>query len=130
VYKVASAPVKLAATTVVVTTETAGAAVKATGKVATSAFNAVGSVGSTGIDSAAKLTETGMVTFVDVATGTIVRVPWRQGATLASASADARLLLARRTIDIVRAGHVVLSSAHPSAGLAEVASGDVVRLRG
>lgn len=129
-YKVVSVPVKVAATTVVVTGETAGAAVKATGKIAVSAFDAAGRVGSGGIDAASRLAETGMVTFVDVGQGTVVRVPWRQGFTLASASAEARLQLARRAIDVVRSGSVVYSAAHLADEATELASGDVVRVRG
>jgi hypothetical protein len=129
-YEVVSAPVKLAGDAVVVTGETAGAAVKATGKVAVSAFNAAGRVGSNGIDAAARLTEAGMVTFVDVSTGTITRVPWRAGATLASSGATARVQLARRAIDIVRAGAVVYSSKRTVVADARVLSGDVVRIGG
>ena len=121
---------KLAAGAVIVTGETAGAAVSTTGRVAVSTINAVGRVGSSGIDSASRLAETGMVTFVDVSTGTIVRVPWREGATLASAGADARLKLALKTVDVVRAGHVVFSAPKLSSASLPVASGDVVRVRG
>ena len=130
VYKVVSAPVKVAATAVVVTGETAGAAVKATGKVAVSAINAAGRVGSGGLDAASQLTQTGMVTFVDVANGSVTRVPWREGATLASAGADARLQLALRSVDIVRAGAVVYSNRRLAGAGASVASGDVLRIRG
>lgn len=129
-YHVVATPVKVAATTVIVTGETAGAAVKATGKLATSAFNAAGNVGSTGIDSAARLTQAGMVTFVDASTGTIVRVPWRQGFTVASAGAEARLELTRRAIDVLRAGSVVYSSHHLADNGVALAAGDVVRVRG
>lgn len=129
-YHVVATPVKLAADAVVVTGETAGAVVKATGKVTVSAINAVGGVGSGGIDAAAQLTEAGMITFVDVGAGTVTRVPWREGATLASAGAEAKLELARRTIDIVRAGSVVFSSSRVAAAGAPLASGDVVRIRG
>lgn len=129
VYTVVSTPVKLAADAVVVTGETAGAAVKMTGKVAKSAINAAGNVGSGGIDSASRLTQAGMVTFVDASTGTIVRVPWREGATLATAGADARLALASRAVDVIRAGAVVYSAKRASAVRAELAPGDVVRIR-
>ena len=129
VYTVVSTPVQVAATTVAVAGETAGAAVKATGKLAVSAFDAAGNVGSGGIDAASRLATTGMVTFVDVSDGTITRVPWRQGATLASAGADARLNLAMRAIDVVRAGAVVYSASKVSGPGATLASGDVVRIR-
>jgi len=73
--KVVTAPVKLATTTVVVAGETAGAVVKTTGKVAVGAVRATGSVADGGITAAAKLARAGTVTFVDVATGAVTRVP-------------------------------------------------------
>ena len=129
-YHVAAAPIKLAATTVVTTGEVAGAAVNATGKIAVSAFNAAGNVGGGSVDAASRLTQTGMVTFVDVAHGTIVRVPWQQGLTVASASAAAKVELARHAIDVVRAGAVVYTAARGASPRTELAAGDVVRLRG
>ncbi len=127
-YEVVKVPVDVATTAVVVTGETAGAAVKATGQIAVTAFDAAGRVGSGGIDSASRLAQTGMVTFVDVGTGTIVRVPWREGTTLASAGAAARVEMAHRAIDVVRAGSVVFSAPKLSGEGTAVASGDVVRL--
>jgi hypothetical protein len=129
-YKAVTAPVKLAATAVVVAGETAGAVVTTTGKLAVSAVNATGSVGSGGIDAAARLTETGMVTFVDAASGTIVRVPWRDGLTLASAGTQARVHFAQRAIDVVRAGKVVFSATRLADDGGPLVSGDVVRLGG
>ncbi|HVS54194.1 MAG TPA: hypothetical protein VHD62_17695 [Opitutaceae bacterium] len=130
VYHAVAAPVKLAATGVTVAGETAGAVVTSTGKVAVSAVRAAGNVGSGGIDAASRLAQAGMVTFVDAASGTIVRVPWREGLTLAGAGAEARLAVAQRAVEIVRAGRVVYSAASATSGSAPVASGDVVRLRG
>jgi hypothetical protein len=130
VYKAVTAPVKLAATTVIVAGETAGTVVTTTGKLAMSGVNAVGNVGSGGIDAAAKLAQTGMVTFVDASTGTVVRVPWREGMTLAAASGAARIDFARHAVDIVRAGKIIYSATRPSAEGAALASGDVVRLGG
>lgn len=129
VYHAVATPVKLAATGVVVAGETAGAVVTTTGKVAVSTVKAVGTVGSGGIDAAAKLTEVGMVTFVDAASGTVVRVPWQQGLTLASAGDVAKISMARRTVDVVRAGKVIYSASRGNGAGAELASGDVVRLR-
>jgi len=129
-YQAVSAPVKLAATGVVVAGEAATAVVTTTGKVAVSAANAVGSVGTSSLDSAARLTQVGMVTFVDVASGTIVRVPWREGLTLASAGDAARVGLAQHAIDVVRAGRVIFSAGRGASEAAQLASGDVVRLRG
>lgn len=127
-YKAVTAPVKLAATTVVVAGETAGTVVTSTGKLVSSAARATGNVGSTGIDSAAQLAESGMVTFVDASSGTIVRVPWRDGMTLAAAGTDARLELASRAIEVVRAGRAVYSASRLDGHGAALASGDVVRL--
>ena len=128
-YHAVAAPVKLAATGVVVAGETAGTVVTTTGKLTASAVRAVGNVGSGGIDAAAKLTQTGMVTFVDTANGTIVRVPWQDGLTLASAGDAAKVSLARRAIDVVRAGKLVYSANRASGPGATLASGDVVRVR-
>lgn len=127
-YKAVTAPVKLAATTVIVAGETAGAVVTSTGKLAISAVNATGNVGSTGIDAAAKLAQAGMVTFVDASTGTIVRVPWQQGMTLAAAGNTAKVDIARRAIDVLRAGKVIYSASKLSGEGAALASGDVVRI--
>lgn len=130
VYKAATAPVKLAATTVVTASETAGAVVVGTGKLAVSAVQAAGSLGSTGIESAAKLGQAGMVTFVDPARGTMTRVPWAPGLTLAGAGTAAKIDLARRAVDVVRAGRVVLSASGGAPGAVPVNSGDVVRVGG
>lgn len=127
-YKVVAAPVKLAATTAVVAGETATAVVTNTGKLAVSAANATGSVGSTGIDAAAKLAQAGMVTFVDGSNGSIVRIPWREGLSLSGAGSAAQVEIARRAIQVLRAGRVIFSGARGSGGAPALASGDVVRL--
>jgi hypothetical protein len=121
-------PVKLAATTVVVAGETAGAVVSSTGKLAISAVNATGNIGSGGIDAASRLAQAGMVTFVDVSTGTIVRIPWQEGLTLAGAGNAAKVELARKAINVLRAGKVIYSASKLSGDGASLASGDVVRL--
>jgi hypothetical protein len=121
-------PVKLAATTPPVAGETAGAVVTNTGKLAVSAANATGSVGSGGLDAAAKLAQVGMVTFVDASTGTVVRVPWQEGITLAGAGDAAKVDVARRAIDVLRAGKVIYSASRGGSGGTALASGDVVRL--
>lgn len=130
VYKAVTVPVKLAATTVIVAGETAGAVVSSTGKLAVSAVNATGNLGSGGIDAAARLAQAGMVTFVDASTGTIVRVPWQEGLTLASAGNAAKVELAKRAINVLRAGKVIYSASKLSGEGAPLASGDVVRLGG
>lgn len=130
VYKVATAPVKLAATTVVTASETAGAVVVTTGKLAVGAAQAAGSLGSTGLETAAKLGQAGMVTFFDPTRGTLVRVPWQPGLTLAGAGAAAKVDLALRAVEVVRAGKVVLSASGGTSASAPVREGDVVRLGG
>lgn len=128
-YHVVATPVKLVGTTAVVAGETAGAVVKTTGKLTVSAVNAVGRVGSSGIEATSRLAEAGMITFVDVGTGTVVRVPWRQGMTLAEATANARLQLASKAVDVVRAGAVVYSASRNKAVQPlPLSSGDVVRI--
>lgn len=129
-YHAVTTPVKVAATAVVVAGESAGVAVKTTGKVARSAIDAAGRLGGGGVDAAARLAEVGMVTFVDVASGTVVRVPWQRGFTVGSAGAQARLDLAARAIDVVRSGAVIYSARRLAGDGAELAAGDVVRIRG
>lgn len=126
--KVVTAPVTLAATTVVVVGETAGTVVKTTGKVAAGAVRATGSVADGGISAAAKLARAGMVTFVDVAAGSVVRVPWRQGLTLTGGAQVAKVLVAARTIQVIRAGQLAYAAKNVSAGPLPLAAGDVVRI--
>lgn len=126
--KAVTAPVKLAATSVIVAGEAAGAVVTNTGKLAVSAANATGSIGSTSLDSAAQLAQSGMVTFVDAANGTIVRVPWQEGMTVAGAGHAARIELGRRAIDVIRASKVIYSASRIAGEGAPLSPGDVVRL--
>lgn len=128
--KVVTAPVKLAATTIVVVGETAGTVVKTTGKVAASAVRAAGAVTDGGISAAAKLARAGMVTFVDGATGAVVRVPWSQGLTLAGGAQAARVRVAARAIQVIRAGQLAYAARNAIAGPVPLASGDVVRIGG
>lgn len=128
-YKAVTAPVKLAATTVVVAGETAGAVVTSTGRLAVSAARATGSVGSVGLDAAARLAEAGMVTFVDASSGEVTRVPWQQGLTLAGVGHAAKVDLARRVIEVLRVGKVIYTSSRLDGEGAALASGDVVRVR-
>lgn len=125
--KVVTAPVKLAATTVVVVGETAGAVVKTTGKVAVGAVRATGTVADGGITVAAKLARAGMVTFVDVATGAVTRVPWHQGLTLAGGAQAAQVRVAAQAVQVIRAGRLAYSLAQAKGPL-PLASGDVVRV--
>ncbi len=125
--KVVTAPIKLAATTVVVAGETAGAVVKTTGKVAAGAVRASGTVADGGIAAAAKLARAGMVTFVDVATGAVVRVPWTQGLTLAGGAEAAKVRLAAQAVQVIRAGQLAYQTTQPKVAL-PLAAGDVVRV--
>jgi len=127
--KVVTAPVKLAATTVAVAGETAGAVVKTTGKVVVGAVRATGTVADGGIAAAAKLARAGMVTFVDGATGTVVRVPWTQGLTLAGGAETAKVRMAAQAVQVIRAGRLAYQLAQPKGAL-PLAAGDVVRLGG
>jgi hypothetical protein len=127
-YRVVSAPVKVAGAAVIAVGETAGAVVTATGKVAVSAVRAAGAAGRGGLDAASRLAQTGMVTLVDAATGTMVRVPWTEGLTLAGASQTAKMSVAQRAVDVVRAGKIVYAATRPTGDGAALASGDVVRL--
>jgi hypothetical protein len=123
VFKVAAAPVKVAASTVVMVGETAGAVVTTTGRVTVAAVRTTGTLAGAGLDAVARLGQSGSVTFVDAASGTLVRVPWEEGLTLARGGAAAKMRLAGRAVQVVRAGQVVT----PEAG-ATLRSGDVVRV--
>lgn len=129
-FKAAHATGELAANTVIVAGKTGTAAVKATGRVATSALNSSGALTATGIDSLAALAQAGMVTFVDVATGAIVRVPWSEGLGLQAAGAAAEIAVAERAIDLVRNGRLVYSAARQLTADPRLEPGDVVRVAG
>jgi hypothetical protein len=119
VYDVATAPVKVAI----------GAASVA-GNVAVGTAKVVGSVAGGAIKLAAGLARAGAVTFYDVATNDVRRVPWRQGLTLAGASDEAKVRLGQRPVDIVRDGKVIYSAANGADKNANafVAAGDVVQV--
>jgi hypothetical protein len=126
VTHVVTLPVKLAATAVVAVGETSVAVVSTTAKVVSHAVRAGGDVADTGVDSAAKLTQAGMVTFVDAATGNVTRVAWTKGLTLAAGADAAKVQLALHAADVIRDGHLFTSAAKEALPLA---SGDVVRLK-
>ena len=58
----------------------------------------------------------------------VVRVPWTEGLTLAAASQTAKMSVAQRAVDVVRAGKIVYAATRPAGDGAALASGDVVRL--
>ena len=117
VYEVASAPVKVA----VGTAEVAGSVALGTAKVA-------GSVAGGALKLAAGLAQAGAVTFVDVASNKVTRVPWREGLTLGGAGDAAKLRIAQRAVDVVRDGKVIYSATNGADQDAPVAPGDVVEL--
>jgi hypothetical protein len=129
-FKAAHATGELAANTVIVAGKTGTAAVKATGRVATGAINSGGALTATGIESLAALAQAGMVTFVDVATGAIVRVPWSEGLSLHAAGAAAEVAVVDRAIDLVRNGRLVYSASRQLSRDPRLEPGDVVRLAG
>jgi len=130
--KTVTAPVKLAAVTVVTVGETTGSAVVNAGKVARAAFSTSGSLSAATIESLGKLSTAGMVTFVDVAADVIVRVPWREGLTIASSGELAQLDYAAKALALVRGGKLVLQAgkAAQAVGRLPLEAGDVIRLAG
>jgi hypothetical protein len=123
VFKVAAAPVKVAASTIVVAGETAGTVVTTTGRVTVAAVRTTGTLAGAGLEAVARLGQSGTVTFVDAASGALVRVPWKEGLTLARGGEAAKMRLAGRVVQVVRAGQVVAPEA-----AATLRSGDVVRV--
>ncbi|MFI5357515.1 MAG: hypothetical protein ACHQ4G_09285 [Opitutales bacterium] len=121
---------ELAATTVIVAGQTATAVVKTTGKIATSAINGGGNLTATSIDSLATLGQAGMVTFVDVTKGAVVRVPWQTGMTLYGGGAAAAVQVAERAVALVRGGKLVYEVARQVHADVPLQAGDVVRLAG
>lgn len=117
VYEVASVPVKVA----VGTAEVAGNVAIGTVKVA-------GSVAGGAIKLAAGLAQAGAVTFVELESNKVTRVPWREGLTLAGASDAAKLRTAQRAVDIVRDRQVVYSAGRDAEKNVPVAAGDVVQV--
>lgn len=129
-YKAVKTTGELATTTVIVAGQTATTAVKAGGRVAGSALSSGGELTATSIESLARLSQAGMVTFVDVATGVIVRVPWEKGMTLYDGGAAAQVAVAGRAVNLVREGKLVYQAAQKFRGNPALEAGDVVRLAG
>lgn len=123
--KLVTVPLNLAGTAVGVVGDTAGAVVKTSGKVGVGAVRALGSVADDGITAAAKLARAGLVTFVDASHGAVVRVPWAQGMDLLVGAQAAKVQVASRAIQVIRAGKLVHRFAQPKASLS-LAAGDVV----
>ena len=82
------------------------------------------------IGSLSQLSHAGMLTFVDLGTGSIVRVPWRAGVSLYGGSLMAQLPMANRAVAVVRAGKLIYTTvkALSAAGRLQMQPGDVIRL--
>lgn len=117
VYHAAKVPVKVAV-----------GATEVVGGVAIGTLKVAGAAAGGAISLAAGLAQAGAVTFADVATNDVTRVPYRKGLTLAGASDAAKVPLARRAVDVVRDGKVIYSAPNGLDKNMTVASGDVVRL--
>jgi hypothetical protein len=128
--KAVTAPVKLAAVTVITVSETTGAAVVGTGRVTRAALNTSTKLTAESIEALGQLSTPGLVTFLDVNQGAVLRVPWQQGMNVALGSQLAQVEFARRALAIVRAGRLVhqVARARSDAGRFQVLAGDVVRL--
>ena len=125
--KLVTVPLNLAGTAVGVAGQTAGAVVQTSGQVVAGAVRATGTVAASGLAAAAQLARAGMVTFVDAASGTVVRVPWAQGMDLSGGAQAAKVQVAARAIQIIRAGKLVPLGTQPAVS-SPLAAGDVVRV--
>lgn len=110
--------------------KTTVAVVKTTGHVAGAALGSGGEVAADGVKAAGKLARAGTITFLDTASGAVVRVPWQQGLTLVGAGAAAKVQVAARAVEVIRAGRIAYSASKRASGAVSLASGDVVRLGG
>ncbi len=144
--------VGLASTAVVQTTKVATKTTVAGGKVVGAAVTGGGRVATAGVDSSSrvsaatvttagdltassiralgKLSQAGMVTFVDLASGQVVRVPWRAGLNVYGGSALANVRVAERALAVIRGGKLVYQTAKAlaEARALPVKAGDVIRL--
>jgi len=125
--KLVTAPLNLAGTSVGVVGDTAEAVVKTSGKVIIGSVRATGSVADKGITAAGKLARARMVTFIDAANGTVARVPWAQGMDLLGGAQAAKIQVAMRAIQVIRAGKIGPRLAKPKVSL-PLEAGDVVRV--
>lgn len=130
VYQAVTAPIKLAGTAVVVTAETAGTVITTSGKVIRTVVSSGGSVATQSVESSAQLARRGMVTFADNADGSIVRVPWAQGLTLAGAGEAAQVKVGGRALEIIRNGKLAYEASRAPGEKITLRSGDVVRMIG
>jgi hypothetical protein len=128
--KTVTAPVKLAAVTVITVSETTGAAVVGTGRVAQAALTTSSQLTAGGIEALGQLSVAGMVTLLDADTGTLLRLPWQEGLTVALAGELARVEYARRALAVVRGGRLVheVKRVRGATTRFPLRPGDVVRL--
>lgn len=75
----------VAATSVKTAGKVTATTVKTTGRVATAALSSGGEVSALTLESAARLARTGMVVLVDVQSGAVTELPWREGLQLSAA---------------------------------------------
>ena len=77
-----------------------------------------------------QMSAAGMVTFVDVSTGTVTRVPWRSGLNVYGSGVLAKVNVAERALALVRDGQLVYQTAKAQAAARalQVQAGDVIRL--
>ncbi len=119
----------------------AGSTVRGTGRVAISGVNASSRVASAGVGAAgtlsaqairnlAQFSRAGMVTFVDLRNGSVVRIPWRAGLNVYGGGALAKIETAERALAVVRNGRLVFNTlrALASARALPLQPGDVLRL--
>lgn len=104
----------------------------ATTRVASSSVRATGNLTAQSIENLSRMSQAGMVTFVDFANGSVVRIPWRSGLNVYGGSALANVQTADRALAIIRNGRLVFNTLR---ALAEVRAmplqpGDVLRLAG
>ncbi len=106
------------------------AGVSSTTKVAAATVDAAGTLSAASIRSLSRLSAAGMVTVVDISTGTVVRVPWRPGLSIYGTSVMGKVAVAERALAIVRGGRLVYQTAKALAAARSlpVQPGDVLRL--
>ncbi len=107
--KAASATGHFLVSTVTTTGKVVGTTVTTTGKVAGTVATTTGTVAKAGVKGAASLVKTGMVTFKDVASGTVKQVPWVEGVKLYAASKTAQVDMYLKAFQIFRGAQVIKS---------------------
>lgn len=106
------------------------AGIDAVSRVSASSVRASGSLTATSINRLARMSQAGMITFVDLSTGQVVRVPWRAGLNVYGGSALANLRTAERALAVIRGGRLIYNTvkALADARALPLEPGDVLRL--